>query len=694
MAPKENHLFRYPVAHRDDVADDCHGTRVPDPYRWLEDPDSMATREWVAAENALTSAYLETVDARPQLRARIEELWDYPRYSVPYQRGGRYFFSRNSGLQNQDVLYVQNSRTAKPRVVVDPNTFSEDGTVALTNQAVDEAGELLAYGTSRSGSDWQQIHIRRVDSGEEYPETIDWTRFTAIAWRHDSAGFYYARFPELGSVPEADRNQHRVYWHALGSFQAEDALVFEEPTRPNLIYAPTVTDDGAYLVLHVFHGTDAENGLYYRPIAGEGDFVRLLEVGEAKFELVGNVGSTFYFHTDLNAPRGRIMAVDLERPDRADWREIVPEQDDVIAFVALVDDRFAVAYMHHAHHRLKVCARDGSPAGEIDVPAPGSITGMSGRQRDTELFLGFQSFLQPTTIYRYDMRAQQLETFHAPEIAFDPSDFETRQVFYTSRDGTRVPMFVTQPKGLARDGNAPTLLYGYGGFDVSLTPVFSVSQIAWLEAGGVIAVPNLRGGGEYGAAWHQGGMLERKQNVFDDFIAAAEWLIANDYTRPARLASMGGSNGGLLVAATMLQRPDLFGAVVCRVPVTDMLRYHKFTIGRYWVGEYGNAEENADHFAFLSAYSPLHNVTAGADYPPVLITSADTDDRVVPAHAKKFAATLQASGSTDRPRLLRVETKAGHGLGKPTSKLIDELADIYAFLFDQLDVTLDQSGSQ
>ncbi|MBC8075802.1 MAG: S9 family peptidase, partial [Chloroflexales bacterium] len=549
-------------------------------------------------------------------------------------------------------------------------------------------GALLAYGTSSGGSDWQEIRVRRVDDGTDFPEVIRWCKFSGIAWKHDGSGFYYNRLPEPGSVPPEDASNYwRVYWHQLGSEQREDRLVYEQPDTPELRFSPFITDDGAYLVLHVSRGTDPTNRVYYRPVESNGPFVRLLDDNDARYSFVDNVGARFFFHTDLEASRGRIIAIHLERPERDHWQEIVPERGEVISFATAVGERLVVAYMRDAHHELRLFDLVGTERGEIALPAPGTIIGLHGRRDDDEMLFGFQSFLYPTLIYRYEVASATLTLFRKAEVSFPVEAYETRQVFYASKDGTRVPMFVTHRRGLELNGDNPTWLYGYGGFNVSVMPYFAVSWLLWLEQGGVLAVANLRGGGEYGEEWHRAGMLAKKQNVFDDFIAAGQWLVSSGYTRPERLAISGGSNGGLLVAACMLQHPELFGAVVCQVPVIDMLRYHRFTIGRYWAGEYGNAEENAEHFAFMYAYSPLHNARAGVNYPPTLVTSADTDDRVVPAHAKKFAATLQHAYKGDNPILIRIETRAGHGLGKPTAKVIEELTDIYTFLFQTFNIS-------
>ncbi len=679
-----------PFTRRDETVENYHGVMVADPYRWLEDAASEETRTWSEAQNDLARSYLSAIPQRAHIQARYTELMNYPKYTVPRKKGERYYFTKNSGLQNQAVLYMQSTPGGESSVVLDPNTLSSDGTVALTNQAFSQDGRLLAYGTSVSGSDWQELRIRAVGNSVDYADLIRWCKFTSIAWQHDNSGFYYTRFPEPGTVaPEDQTNFNKVYWHRIGTDQAQDELIYERPDAKELGFSPFITDDGSYLLLEVWHGTDPKNRVYYREAASSGSFVRLLDEADASYSFIGNDGPVFYFQTDLEAPRGRIIAIDIRQPESANWRELVPEQEDVIAFALMVNSQFVISYMHHAHHTLHIYETDGRFVRDIPLPTLGSIAGISGEQTDTELFFSFTSFLYPPSIYRYDFSDHTLQQLYETELKFDPSRYETQQVFATSRDGTRVPLFLIHKKGLTLDGNNPALLYGYGGFNISMTPAYSTNISLWVEHGGVYAVANLRGGNEYGEDWHQAGMLEKKQNVFDDFIAAAEWLIANNYTNRSKLAITGGSNGGLLVAACMVQRPELYGAVVCRVPVIDMLRYHKFTVGRYWTGEYGNAEQNKDHFQFLYAYSPLHNIREGTVYPPTLIMTADTDDRVVPAHAKKFTAALQAANGGPNPILLRLEMKAGHGLGKPTTKVIEEESDMLAFLFHTFAMTIE-----
>ncbi len=673
-----------PQTRCDDTVEDYHGTQVADPYRWLEDATSAETQAWSEAQDAVTRAYLATLTERERIQARFTELYDYPKYTVPSKRGDRYYFSKNTGLQNQFVLYRQDTLNGEAILVLDPNTLSADGTVALVNRSFSEDGRLLAYGTSTSGSDWQEVKVRRVDEGRDFDEVISWTKFSSLAWRHDAQGFYYSRFPEPGTVPEEDAtNFNKVYLHTLGTPQTADSLIFERSDAKELAFDPTVTDDGKYLVLNVWHGTDQQNRVYYREVDSVAPFVRLLDEADADYTFIGNDGPVFYFKTDLHAPRSRIIAINIREPERTNWKELVPQQNDVVAFALIVNSQFIVVYLHDAHHQIKRYAiEDGRLLGEIALPTLGSLVEISGEVDSSELFFSFTSYLVPSSVYRYDFTTDTLTPLHASAIRFDASNYETEQIFYPSKDGTRIPMFLTHKKGLVKDGSNPTLLYGYGGFNVSLTPMFSLVALLWVESGGIYAVANLRGGGEYGEEWHQAGVLGKKQNVFDDFIAAGEWLIANKYTSTPKLAINGGSNGGLLTATCLVQRPDLWGAVVCEVPVIDMLRYHRFTVGRYWISDYGDAEHNAEDFKFLYAYSPLHNVKEAVHYPPTLIMTADTDDRVVPAHAKKFTATLQRAHSGEHPPLLRLELKAGHGLGKPTAKIIEERSDMLAFLFN------------
>ena len=692
--PAPAQTLQYPAARKSDVVDDYHGTRVPDPYRWLEDPDSPESRAWIEAQNRLTAAYLADIPARATIRQRLTKLWNYPKYGAPFRKAGRYFFLKNDGLQNQSVLYKQASLEATPETLLDPNILSEDGTVALSTLAVADNGRLLAYGTAASGSDWEEFRVRDVVTARDLSDHLKWIKFSGASWTKDGAGFFYSRYPEPTDKALTDVNRfQRLYYHRLGTDQAQDVLVYERPDQPDWGMNAEVTDDGRYAVLTVWLGTDRRNRVYYRDLKDPrhpritGEVVRLLDDFDASYAFVGNDGPVFYFLTDLDAPRKRVIAIDTRHPERGGWRELIPQGQDVLEGVQIIHDTFVANYMHDASSRLRLFALDGRMLKDLELPTLGSIGSISGERKDDEMFYAFTSFLYPTTIFRYDFKSGATSVFKAPTIDFDPSRYETKQVFYTSKDGTRVPMFITYKKGLTLDGSNPTYLYGYGGFNISLTPSFSVAMLVWLEMGGVYAVPNLRGGGEYGEEWHQGGMHEKKQNVFDDFIAAAEYLIAQRYTSPAKLAIAGGSNGGLLVGAAMTQRPELFGAALPAVGVMDMLRFHKFTIGWAWVTDYGSAD-SAAQFPYLYKYSPLHNIRAGTRYPATLVTTADHDDRVVPGHSFKFTATLQAAQAGPQPVLIEIETKAGHGAGKPTSKVIEEQADRIAFLVRNLGMTI------
>lgn len=675
--------YRRRAMRKDNVTDNYHGTMVADPYRWLEDSLSADSQDWINEQNKKTRAFLDT-PLRQELATRLGQLWDYPKYELPREVGGRLFFQKNSGLQNQGVLYCQDPGK-EAFVVLDPNTLSEDGAVALTSVGFSKDGQYVAYATSAGGSDWQTIRIRRVDSGEELAETINWCRFTNLPWHPDGLGFYYSRYPEPGSVPPEDEsNFNQVWFHRLGTPQTDDALIYQRPDAKELSFTPIVSEDGQYLNLVVGRGTSSRNRFYYRSIEGAEDFVFLLDNEDAAYRPIGNIGSSFYFITDLDAPRGRVIAIDVNNPDPEAWREVVPQRDEVIDNARLVGERLILVYMRHACHRVEVFSRQGDSQGEIPLPALGSVTGLWGTVDGEDAYLGFMSFLYPPTIFKVAVNTLELTPFGEVNRTFNPLDFETKQVFYRSKDGTKIPMFLTYKKGLTLNGISPALLYGYGGFNISMTPTFSPANLLFIERGGVYAVANLRGGSEYGEDWHREGMLEKKQNVFDDFAAAARWLVANKYTRQERLAILGRSNGGLLVAAAMTQQPGLYGAVVCWVPVIDMLRYHKFTVGRFWIPEYGDAETNPEHFKFMYAYSPLHNIRGDVEYPPVLIMTADTDDRVIPGHALKFAATLQEKSQGPSPIYLRVETRAGHGPGKPIAKLIDEAADLHTFIAQTL----------
>ncbi|MDW8382636.1 MAG: prolyl oligopeptidase family serine peptidase [Verrucomicrobiota bacterium] len=672
----------YPPTHQETVVDQYHGVLVEDPYRWLEDDQSPATRAWIEAQNRLTFGYLAQLPEREALRSRLTQLWNFERYGTPVRRGALYFFTKNDGLQNQSVLYVAEGLEASPRVLLDPNQWSADGTVALTGAAATEDGRLLAYGRSVAGSDWQDWFVRDVQSGHDLDDRIRWVKFSTASWRKDGSGFFYSRFDEPDAKTQLTgvNYYHKLYFHRIGTSQDQDLLIYHRPDQKEWGFNGEVTEDGRYLVITVTRGTDPKNCIFYLDLEDpSARVVELLPNFQADFTFIDNEGPVFWFRTDLDAPRGRILAIDIRQPDRAHWRQVVPQTEDTLRQVRVVGDRFVAEYLHHARSVLRLFRLDGRPDGEIPLPGLGSVSGLSGRRVDSELFFHYTSFTVPGRIYRYDLRARELTIWRQPKLPFNPDDYETRQVFYSSRDGTRVPMFLSHRKGLTPNGRIPTLLYGYGGFNISLTPSFSVANLVWMERGGLYAVPNLRGGGEYGESWHRAGMKENKQNVFDDFIAAAEWLIARGYTSPRHLVIAGGSNGGLLVGACMTQRPDLFAVALPAVGVMDMLRFHKFTIGWAWTVEYGSAD-HPDEFRYLLAYSPLHNLRPGVRYPATLITTADHDDRVVPAHSFKFAARLQACQARNGPPvLIRIETRAGHGAGKPTAKQIEEATDRLAF---------------
>ena len=671
----------YPKAKTVDQVDDYHGVKVADPYRWLEDTDSADTHAWVEKENKLTFGYLDQIPYRRAIRERMTRLWNYERFTVPQQQSGRYFYQHNNGLQNQNVLLVADSLTAEPRVLLDPNTLSSDGTVALAGTAYTDDGKLLAYGTAASGSDWEEWHVRDVDTGKDLPDLIKWVKFSGASWSKDGKGFYYSRYDEPKGTAMRDTNYfQKLYYHKLGTPQSEDKLIYERPDNKELGFGGAVTDDGHYLVILVWQGTSPKNRLYYKDLTKpDSEVVKLLDDFDAEYRFIDNDGPVFWIRTDLDAPRGRLIAIDTRHPEKANWKTLVAQTADKLEDVNVVDNLFLLGYLKDAKTEVRVHDLSGKFLRNVDLPGIGTAAGFGGKRKDKETFYSFTSFISPTTIYRYDPATGTSSLFKKPKVDFDATQYETRQVFYNSKDGTRVPMFLTYKKGLKLDGQNPTLLYAYGGFDISLTPGFSIPTVVWLEMGGIYAQPNLRGGGEYGEEWHLAGTKAKKQNVFDDFIAAAEWLIANKYTSTPKLAIRGGSNGGLLVGAVLTQRPDLFGATLPLVGVMDMLRFQKFTIGWAWTSDYGSSD-NAEDFKWLYAYSPLHHLKPGAKYPPTMIATADHDDRVVPGHSFKFAASMQADQAGPAPVLIRIETKAGHGAGKPISKVIDQTADEWSFV--------------
>lgn len=678
MAPAATMPLPYPDAPRVDQVDEYFGTRVADPYRWLEDVDSAQTQRWIGAENELTESVLSTVPQRSAICARLTEVWDYERRSVPERTGGLYAYFRNTGLQNQAVLYVTRDLAEPGRVLLDPNTLSPDGTVALSGSAFSEDGARLAYSVSSSGSDWQEWHVRDVATGSDLPDIVKWSKFSGASWKRDGSGFYYSRYDEPASDNKfKDTNFfHKVFFHKVGTPQSTDLLVYERPDHKDWNFAAITTEDGRYLVLDVSRGTAPENAIFVKDLDSDGAVIELIPHEDARYAYLANDGTAFYFLTTKGAPRGRIVAIGLHD---GTLREIVAQRDDPLDGASFFGERIVASYLHDALARVVVFGLDGNPVSEVALPGLGSAAGFTGKRSDPETFYSYTSYTEPTSIYRYDFATGLSTRVFTPQVRFDTGQFASEQVFYTSKDGTRVPMMVTRKKGTPRDGTAPAILYGYGGFDISLTPAFSSAVLVWLEMGGIYAVANLRGGGEYGERWHQDGTRRNKQNTFDDFIAAAEFLIAEKWTSTPKLSIHGGSNGGLLVGACMTQRPELFGAALPSVGVLDMLRFQRFTIGWAWTSDYGSAED-PDDVGTLLGYSPYHNVREGVCYPATLITTGDHDDRVFPAHSFKFAAALQHAQSCAAPVLLRVETKTGHGAGKPTAKLIDEVADRYAFL--------------
>ena len=717
----------YSPTKKIDHVDELHGVKVHDPYRWLEDDvrESKDVAEWVAAKNKETIAYLASIPQREAIKTRLTELWNYEKYGAPFKAGRRYFYVKNDGLQNQSVLYKLDSLDGEPSVLIDPNTWSKDGTVALGATSFSDDGRYVAYSVADAGSDWNTWRIIEVETGRLLPDELKWVKFSGATWTMDSRGFFYGRYdePPPGAAFQKTNLNQKVFYHRVGTAQSEDVLVYKRPDEPTWGFGLKVSEDGRYLVISIWKGTDDKYRVLYKDLTEPyGMPVDLIENFDNEYSFVGNDGTTFYFVTDLDAPRKRIVAIDVAKsspvaprqesrstndatnskaaPNTDDaanqkepqasrpllrLREVIPQAAETLINADLVGNQFVLTYLKDAKTQVKLHSVDGKFVREVAFPGIGSAAGFGGKRTDTETFYSFSSFATPPSIFRFDLLTGESTLLRQAQVKFNPDDYLVEQVFYSSKDGTKVPMFITRKKSTKLDGSNPTLLYAYGGFSISLTPSFSVARIAWLEMGGILAIPNLRGGGEYGEDWHKAGTKLKKQNVFDDFIAAAEWLIEHKYTRPEKLAIQGGSNGGLLVGACMTQRPELFGACLPAVGVMDMLRFHKFTAGRFWVDDFGSAD-NADEFKALYAYSPYHNLKPETKYPATLITTADTDDRVVPGHSFKFAARLQELHKGDAPTLIRIETRAGHGAGKPTAKLIEEAADQWAFLVKSLGI--------
>ena len=682
----------YPEARRGEVVDDYFGTKVPDPYRWLEDEDSPETAAWVRAENAATEAYLARIPERGAIRERLTQVWNYERFSQPEKKGGRYFYFHNTGLQPQAVLHVAADPAGEGRVLLDPNALSPDGTVAVARTGISEDGRYLAYALSEAGSDWLTWKVRDVDTGRDLPDEVRWSKASGASWRKDNRGFYYSRFdaPRPGEERKGVNRNHQVWFHALGTRQSEDELVYRRPDEPEWYLGAEVSDDGRWLVIEARKGTSPESAVFVQDLSRPGASpAPLVDRMDAAYAFVDARGDSFLLLTDKEAPRRRLVSVRLGAPDPKDWTVLIPEAGgrDVLQRVSAVGEALVAVWMRDVKSAVDVRDPSGNKLFDLPLPGIGLAAGFAGRRGDPETFYAFTGPTTPSTVYRLDVREHSGTVLRRPKVDFDPSAYETRQVFFRSRDGTRVPMFLVHRRGLRLDGRNPTLLYGYGGFNVSLLPSFSAARVVWLEMGGVYALANLRGGGEYGKEWYDAGRLSRKQNVFDDFIAAAEWLSSSGITLPARLAIQGGSNGGLLVGAVLTQRPDLFGVAIPQVGVLDMLRFHRFTLGWGWKSDYGSSETR-EGFEVLLRYSPLHNLRPGTRYPATLVTTADHDDRVVPAHSFKFVAALQAAQAGDRAVLARIDTRAGHGAGKPTQKAIEEQADLFAFTLHNLGMEL------
>ena len=674
----------YPPSRQGDVVDVYGATRVADPYRWMEDLESPEVAQWVAAQNAVTRAYLDSLPHRQPLVARLTELWNYSRASVPVIENGVLFYSRNSGLQRQAPVYMRTGAGGVETMALDPNALSPDGSVSLAHFAPSPDAKLLAYASAAGGADWETIRIRDLVTGQDREDEVRWVRFSDLSWTKDSRGFFYSRYPEppAHKVLEAALSGQAIYYHRLGTPQSDDELIYQRVDHPAWIVNGTVTEDGWYLLIRTYRGADNNNQLHYLELGGDtqtvaGPIVPIVESLNAEYSPIGAYGSRLYLRSDLDAPNRRVIAIDLENPEPAAWRVVIPEQADAIEQAALIGGRLIVHYLQDVQSRIRVFALDGRLECDLALPGVGTVSSLEGRADAPEVWLGFSAPLVPATVYRCDPDSGRLEAFEPPVPPLDTSQFETRAMFAVSKDGTRIPFFLTARKGIALDGSHPVMLYGYGGFSISVLPAYRPDVPAWLELGGIFVSVNLRGGAEYGESWHKAGYLEKKQNVFDDFIAVAEHLVREGYTSPSRLGIMGGSNGGLLVGAVMEQRPELFAVAMPAVGVMDMLRYDRFTGGRLWATEYGSASDPAQ-FRYLIKYSPLHNVKAGTCYPATLVTTADHDDRVVPSHSFKFTAALQAAQGCERPTLIRVETGGSHGY-RPTDKLIAEKADQWSF---------------
>ncbi|WP_260706636.1 prolyl oligopeptidase family serine peptidase [Edaphobacter flagellatus] len=678
--------LNYPKARTVDQVDDYFGTKVSDPYRWMEDVDSPELATWIAEENRLTRSVLDAVPGRERMHARLMELIDFERYTLPRRRGTRYFYSHNTGLQNQNVWYWTEGLEGEPKVLLDPNTMSADGTIAISGLSISDDGRFAAYSIADAGSDWVKWYVRDVETGVDLHDIVEWSKFSTAAWLKDSSGFFYEGYdaPDNEAL-KATNYYHKIFFHKLRTRQSEDTLAFHRPDDKEVNLGAAVSDDGRYLLIHQSRGSSPNNELAVKDLEDpDAPVIAIAAVDDAVYSPIDNDGTRFWIHTTLDAPNGRVVEVDLAQPQREHWKTIVAESKNNLDSVSMVNDTLIVNYLADAQSMVELYTRDGALLQQLQLPTIGTAAGFGGKRTEAETFFVFTNFTTPATIYRLDMNSRESAVYRQPKLKFDPAQYETKQIFYSSKDGTQVPMFISHKKGLALDGTNPTLLYGYGGFNVSLVPEFSSSNLLWMEMGGVYAQPSLRGGGEYGEAWHEAGTKLKKQNVFDDFIAAAEWLIANRYTSSKKLGASGASNGGLLVAASEIQRPELFGAVLPSVGVLDMLRFDKFTIGWAWKTDYGSPSENEEEFQAIYRYSPLANIKAETAYPATLISTADHDDRVFPAHSFKFTAAMQAAQAGPNPILIRIETRAGHGGGMPLSKRVELTIDQFSFLLKNL----------
>lgn len=687
MSCSQQPAFNYPETRKGDVVDNYHGTEVPDPYRWLEDDTSEETAAWVKAENEVTFSYLESIPFRDALKQRMTEIWNYPKMGTPFKEGDLYFYTYNTGLQNQSILYVKRNLEDEGEVFLDPNGFSEDGTVALAGFSVSNDHKFAAYGISKGGSDWREFYVKEVENGEDLGDHIQWIKNSGISWYRD--GFYYTRYdtPAKGDELKGENKNAKVYYHRLGTPQSEDILIYQDPAHPDRSFHLGVTEDEAYILLMGYESTSGNSLAFKKAGLDDTPYAWLDEDFDDDYVPIGNHGNMLYVLTNSDAPLYRLVGINLDHPERENWIDIIPEdQKNVLESATLAGGKIIATFIQDAYNNARVYNLDGTMLHEVSLPGIGSLGGFSGKIEDPVAFYSFTSFNYPTTIFKYNIAENQSELYYTPDVDFDAEAYETKQVFYPSKDGTQIPMFIVYKKGTKLDGNNPTLLYGYGGFNISETPAFSTTRAVWLEQGGVFALANIRGGGEYGEAWHKAGTVFNKQNVFDDFIAAAEYLIREKYTSSKRLAIYGGSNGGLLIGAVINQRPELFAVAIPMVGVMDMLRFHKFTIGRYWTVDYGSSDD-PEQFKYLLGYSPLHNISEDKDYPAVLVTTGDHDDRVVPAHSFKYIATLQAKYHGKHPVMIRINTDAGHGAGKPTDMAIQEYTDIWAFIYKNINFT-------